>query len=88
MLTQEKKKEIIENFGESDRDTGSAKVQVALLTARIADLTEHFREHKKDHCSRRGLMKMVGSRRRLLNYIKNNNVHEYRKLLKELNLRK
>jgi small subunit ribosomal protein S15 len=88
MLTIEEKKEIVKKFGKDENDTGSSRVQVALLTARITYLTEHFKTHKHDHHSRRGLMKMVGSRRDLLNYIKKNNVNEYRSLIKELGIRK
>jgi small subunit ribosomal protein S15 len=88
MLTVEEKKEIIKKFGRDENDTGSSRVQVALLTARITYLTEHFKTHKHDHHSRRGLMKMVGSRRDLLNYIKKNNINEYRSLIKELGIRK
>ena len=85
--TTEKSK-VIEQFQTSEGDTGSARVQVALLTRRINDLTEHFRTHAKDHHGRRGLLKMVGRRRRLLDYLKRTNLDEYRRILEELNLRK
>ena len=79
---------VIREFGLDENDTGSAQVQIALLTQRINDLTEHFRTHPKDHHSRRGLLKMVGRRRRLLDYVKRTDVEEYRRLLEALNLRK
>lgn len=82
------KKEIIDRFRVSDEDTGSAQVQIAILTRRINELTEHFREHSGDHAGRRGLLKMVGRRRRLLDYLKSKDVEEYRRILAELNLRK
>lgn len=88
MLTLEDKKEIIKKFGKDENDTGSTRVQIALLTARITYLTEHFKTHKHDHHSRRGLMKLVGSRRDLLNYLKRKNINGYRELIKELGLRK
>ncbi|MGZ4398361.1 MAG: 30S ribosomal protein S15 [Gaiellaceae bacterium] len=87
-LTKEAKQGIIDRFGASGRDTGSAKVQVALLSRRIEELTEHLRTHKKDHHSRRGLLKLVGQRRRLLNYLQRNDLEGYRGLIKELGLRR
>ncbi len=87
-IAKEKKLEIINDFGRSEKDTGSTEVQIALLTKRIQELTEHFKENKKDHNSRRGLLKLVGQRRRLLNYLKNKDIEKYRKLLKQLDLRK
>jgi small subunit ribosomal protein S15 len=87
-LTQERKQEIISKFGANDADTGNARVQIALLTARINDLTQHLREHKKDHHSRRGLLMLVGQRRRLLNYLQRNDLEGYRGLVRELGLRK
>lgn len=87
-LSVETKKEIIDKFKRHDSDTGSPDVQVAILTNRINDLTEHFKIHKKDHHSRRGLLMLVGQRRRLLNYIKGRDIKRYRELLQELNLRK
>ncbi|MFO0647072.1 MAG: 30S ribosomal protein S15 [Polyangiales bacterium] len=83
-----KKAEIIEKFRTSESDTGSPQVQIALLSARIAQLTGHFETHKKDHHSRRGLLKLVGQRRRLLEYLKSKDVAAYRKVIGELNLRK
>jgi len=85
---QEKKKEIIEQFKNHERDTGSPEVQIALLSERIRYLTEHFKVHKQDHLSRRGLLKLVGQRRRLLNYLKENNVDRYRMIIDKLGLRK
>ena len=85
--TTEKSK-VIERFQVSEGDTGSSRVQIALLTRRINDLTEHFRTHAKDHHGRRGLLKMVGRRRRLLDYLRRKDVDEYRRILEELNLRK
>ena len=80
--------EIIKNFGSNDNDTGSADVQVAILTERISNLTEHLKVHKKDFGSRRGLLSMVGQRRNLLQYIKNKNEDRYTKLIKKLGLRR
>lgn len=88
MLTKEQKKEIIKKYGTFENDTGSTSVQIALLTARIFYLTEHFKEHKHDHHSRRGLLKLVGSRRRLLNYLKSKSMNQYRELIKKLGIRK
>ena len=87
-LSVDKKKVIIDQFKRHDSDTGSPDVQVAILTKRINELTEHFKIHKKDHHSRRGLLMLVGQRRRLLNYIKDRDIKRYRELLQELNLRK
>jgi small subunit ribosomal protein S15 len=84
----ERKQEIINKFKTHEGDTGSPEVQVALLSERITYLTEHFRSHKKDHHSRRGLLKIVGQRRRLLDYLKNKNVERYRALIKELGIRR
>lgn len=88
MLTKERKQEIISEFGQNDKDTGATEVQIALLTERILDLTEHFKTHKKDHGSRRGLLKLVGQRRTLLKYLKKTDLEGYRAILKKLNLRK
>ncbi len=82
------KQEIIEKYGRTPNDTGSPEVQVALLTARIDLLTEHLKEHKKDHHSRRGLLKMVGQRRNLLAYLKKKDIEAYRELIAKLGLRK
>lgn len=87
-VVQEKKKEIIEQFKAHDKDTGSAEVQIALLSERIRYLTEHFKSHKKDHHSRRGLLKLVGQRRRLLNYLKETKVDRYRIIINKLGLRR
>jgi small subunit ribosomal protein S15 len=88
MLTKEKKNSVIEDYRLSDSDTGSPEVQIALLTTRIAELTEHLKMHKKDHSSRRGLLKMVGLRSSLLKYVRNNDVVRYRKIISRLGLRK
>jgi len=88
MLTKEDKAEIMKKYAVHEGDTGSPEVQIALLTARIAYLTEHLKEHKKDHHSRRGLLKMVGQRRRLLSYLSKKNIDRYREILAQLNLRK
>ena len=88
MISKEKKAEIIKTYGRTPEDTGSPEVQVALLTARIVELNEHLKENKKDHHSRRGLLKMVGKRRGLLDYIKENDVEEYRALIEKLGIRK
>ena len=88
MLTSEKRKALIEDYRIHDKDTGSPEVQIALLSARIEYLTEHFKSHQKDHHSRRGLLKLVGQRRRLLNYIRDNDVERYRNIIKRLGLRK
>ena len=87
-LTQERKQEIVAQFGAGPQDTGNTRVQVALLTARINELTEHLREHSKDHHSRRGLLMLVGQRRRLLNYLQRHDLEGYRALVRELGLRK
>jgi small subunit ribosomal protein S15 len=87
-LTQDQKNIIIGKYKLHDKDSGSAEVQIALLTERIKVLTEHFQVHKKDHASRRGLLKLVGRRRKLLDYLKNKKIESYRELIKELNLRK
>ena len=87
-VTKERKAEIAQKFGKNENDTGSPEVQVALLTENINNLTEHFKTHKKDHAGRRGLLKMVGQRRNLLNYIRQQDVDRYRTIVKELGLRK
>ena len=86
--TAERKKELIEQFKTHETDTGSCEVQIALLTNRIKYLTEHFQTHAKDHHSRRGLLKLVGQRRKLLNYLKKKDVQRYRDLIAKLGLRK
>ena len=87
-MTAERKHEIVERFGATDGDTGRTEVQVALLTERIAALTEHLRTHRKDHHSRRGLLMLVGKRRRLLSYLQRADLERYRSLVRELGLRR
>ncbi len=87
-ITNEERKKVITEYGENEKDTGSTEVQIALLTERIKDLTEHLKIHKKDHSSRRGLLKLVGQRRRLLKYLKKTDLDKYRSLLEKLGLRK
>ena len=88
VLVKEKKSKIIDEFRVHARDTGSAEVQIAILTERINGLGEHFKQHKKDFHSRRGLLSLVGRRRRLLNYLKNKDIKKYEEVLEKLNLRK
>lgn len=87
-LTVERKREIVEQFGENASDTGNTRVQIALLTARINELTDHLRTNRKDHHSRRGLLMLVGKRRRLLNYLQRHDLEGYRELIRELGLRR
>lgn len=87
-VTRRDKKEMVKRFGQHKFDSGSAEVQVAIITKRINNLTKHFARHKKDHASRRGLMQLVGKRRRLLDYIASRDIEKYRSLIKELKLRK
>ncbi|MFB3058027.1 MAG: 30S ribosomal protein S15 [Ignavibacteriaceae bacterium] len=87
-MTKEEKLEVIKKYGSNENDSGKSEVQVALLTKRINDLTSHFNVHKKDHHSRRGLMMMVGKRRRLLDYLVDKDIERYRTIIKELNIRK
>lgn len=87
-ITKELKKEIVEKYGLHENDTGSPEVQIAILTKRINQLNEHLKEHKKDHHSRRGLLKMVGKRRGLLNYLKKKDIQRYRNIIDQLGLRK
>jgi small subunit ribosomal protein S15 len=87
-MTKEEKLEIVKKYGASEMDSGKAEVQIALITKRINDLTDHFNAHKKDHHSRRGLMMMVGKRRRLLDYLMDKDIARYRTIIKELNIRK
>lgn len=87
-ITKEKSSEIIKKFGKSSKNTGTAPVQIALITQRIADISGHLKDHKKDYSSQLGLMKLVGQRRRLLSYLKKRNLPEYANVLKELKLRK
>lgn len=86
-MTKERKAEIIKEFGKDENDTGSTEVQIAILTHRIRTLTEHLQTHKKDHHSRRGLLKMVGTRRGLLKYLREKNIDEYRELIQKLGIR-
>jgi small subunit ribosomal protein S15 len=87
-LTSERKQELIDRFGEGSADTGRTEVQVAMLTERINELTEHLRTHRKDHHSRRGLLMLVGRRRRFLNYLQRRDLERYRSLIRELGLRR
>jgi small subunit ribosomal protein S15 len=87
-ITSEEKAELVQKFGKGEQDTGATEVQIALLTARINHLTEHLREHKHDHHSRRGLLMLVGQRRRLLNYFAKKDLEGYRSLIRELGLRR
>ncbi len=87
-MTKEEKLELIKKYGTNANDSGKSEVQIALLTKRINDLTSHFDAHKKDHHSRRGLMMMVGKRRRLLDYLVDKDIERYRTIIKELNIRK
>ena len=86
-VTKERKAELIKTYGKNEKDSGSAAVQVALLTERIRELTEHMKSHKKDFHTRRGLLKLVGQRRRLLGYIKKNDINDYRELIAKLGIR-
>ena len=88
MITTEQKKSLVGEYGESDSDTGKPEVQIALFTARINDLTEHLKLHAKDHTSRRGLLKMVGKRRRLLDYLQAREIDRYRAVIAKLGIRK
>ena len=87
-LSSESKSEIIKEYSRGDKDTGSAEVQIAILTKRITEVTEHFKEHNKDHHSRQGLLKMVSKRRKLLDYLKNDNQDRYAEIIKSLGLRR
>lgn len=86
-ISKERTEELIKEFGKGEKDSGSAEVQVAILSERIRNLTEHLKEHKKDHHTRRGLMMLIGKRRSLLKYIKNRDIEEYRTLIKKLGIR-
>ncbi len=88
MIAKTKKQNIMKEYGRTEGDTGSPEVQIAVLTARIAELTEHLKANPKDHHSRRGLLKMVGKRRNLLKYLKNTDIERYRALIEKLGLRK
>ncbi|MDX1440542.1 MAG: 30S ribosomal protein S15 [Rubricoccaceae bacterium] len=88
MITTQQKQELVTAHGGNEKDTGKPEVQIALFTARINDLTGHLKDHPKDHTSRRGLLKMVGKRRRLLNYLMDTDIERYRAIIKELGIRK
>jgi len=88
MLTKEKKGKIIDDYKRGEADTGSPEVQIAILTTRINELTEHLKTHRKDHSSRRGLLKMVGTRSALLKYVRNSDIERYRSIISRLGLRK
>ncbi|GMQ81522.1 MAG: 30S ribosomal protein S15 [Rhodothermia bacterium] len=88
MISKEKKQELVGKYGQGNSDTGTAEVQIAIFSARIADLTEHLKVHSKDHSTRRGLLKLVGKRRRLLNYLMERDITRYRALIAELGIRK
>jgi small subunit ribosomal protein S15 len=88
LLTKDDKAAIVKKFGKGEKDSGTTEVQIAILTERINRLTDHFESHKKDHASRRGLMQMVGKRRRLLDYLASKEIARYRAIIKELNIRK
>lgn len=87
-ITKERKEELVEKYGESKDNTGSTEAQIAIFTERINDLTDHLKDHSQDHSSRRGLLKLVGKRRRLLNYLKKNDIEKYRELIDDLGIRK
>lgn len=87
-MTKEEKSGFVKKFGKNEKDSGKAEVQIAILTGRINELTDHFNAHKKDHHSRRGLMMMVGKRRRLLDYLMKKDINRYRAVIQELNIRK
>lgn len=88
MISKERKEQLIEQFGETNTDTGKAEVQIAIFSTRINELTEHLKRHPKDHSTRRGLLKLVGKRRRLLNYLMNKEIGRYRTVIAELGIRK
>ena len=88
MITKERKSELVEEYGDSPNDTGTAEVQIAIFTERISNLTDHLKDHPKDHSTRHGLLKLVGKRRRLLNYLKDKDIERYRTLIQDLGLRK
>ncbi len=88
MITKEQKLELIEKFGKGGTDTGTPEVQIAIFSERIKELTDHLKDHTKDHSTRRGLLKLVGKRRRLLNYLMNSDIERYRAIIAELGIRK
>ncbi|HMA58966.1 MAG TPA: 30S ribosomal protein S15 [Halanaerobiales bacterium] len=87
MISKERKQEIVQKYQRDEKDTGSPEVQIAILTERISQLTDHLKDHKQDHSSRRGLLKMVGQRRKLLRYLENKDVERYRELISSLGIR-
>ncbi len=87
-ITKERKEELVEKYGGSKDNTGTTEAQIAIFTERINDLTDHLKDHSQDHSSRRGLLKLVGKRRRLLNYLKKNDIEKYRELIDDLGIRK
>ena len=88
MIAKERKQELIDQFGKDEKDTGTSEVQIAIFSTRITELTEHLKRHSKDHSTRRGLLKLVGQRRRLLDYVKRKDVERYTSLIKRLGIRK
>jgi small subunit ribosomal protein S15 len=88
MITTDQKKELVEKYGKNAEDTGAPEVQIAIFTTRINELTDHLKRHTKDHSTRRGLLKLVGKRRRLLNYLMDRDIERYRSIIKELGIRK
>ncbi|MFW5955656.1 MAG: 30S ribosomal protein S15 [Rhodothermales bacterium] len=88
MITNEEKKELVAKYGKNDQDTGAPEVQIAIFTKRINELTQHLQQHPKDHSTRRGLLKLVGKRRRLLNYLVDRDIERYRSVIRELGIRK
>lgn len=88
MITKDEKVELINKYGNDESDTGSPEVQIAIFSKRISNLTEHLRDHPQDHSTRRGLLKLVGKRRRLLNYLMKTDIERYRSIIKELGIRK
>ena len=88
MIAKEKKRELIKKFGKTDNDTGTSEVQIAIFTTRITELTGHLKTHPKDHSTRRGLLRLVGKRRRLLNYLMHTEIERYRTITKQLGIRK
>lgn len=88
MISKEEKQQLVTEYGKSTSDTGAAEVQIAIFSKRIAELTEHLKKHSKDHSTRRGLLKLVGKRRRLLNYLMDRDIERYRSLIEQLGIRK
>jgi small subunit ribosomal protein S15 len=88
MITKDEKQDLVQQFGKDDKDTGAAEVQIAIFSKRINELTAHLKQHPKDHSTRRGLLKLVGKRRRLLNYLTKQDIERYRRIIQELGIRK